>query len=237
MAITNPTGFTLETSNAGLITGTTEVTGLSYRYNLIENSASVDYNSLIDSNEYRYNRAAMNYAAYGLLAATQQGVYASNYMGTVQFEGYGRQFTDTALVPFVFATAGDTITWANGNFLDRGIKVGDSLTIAGTVSNNFTIVVTAVTATVLTTSTNLVNETSPGAATITRAAVLNRFCVEHTFDITPLYLDADQTDFLQDVAPDYFFNTACLRYVFKLDMLYNLNDPNCHHLQQHYLPY
>ena len=218
--------FTTETSNAGLITGTTEVTGLSYRYNLIENSASVDYNSLVDSNEYRYNRAAMNYAAYGLLAATQQGVYASNYMGTVQFEGYGRQFTDSVGTPFVFATAGDTITWADGNFIDRGIKVGDSLVVAGTVSNNGTKVITGVTATVLTTSTNLVNETSPGAATITRAAVLNRFCVEHSFDITPLYLDADQTDFLQDVAPDYFFNTSCLRYVFKLDMLYNLNDPN-----------
>ncbi len=218
--------FVTETSDNGLITGTTEVTGLSHKYNLIENGAAVDYNSLIDGNELRYNKGALSYTGFTQTTAIQQGIYQSNYQGTVKFEGYGRQFTDTVGVPFVFATAGNTITWADGDFIRRGIKVGDSLTIAGTASNNGTIVVTAVTATVVTTSTNLVNETSPGAATITRAAVLNRFTVEHTFDIIPFYLPSQNTDFLQDIAPDYFFNAACLRYVWETSMLYNLNDPN-----------
>lgn len=58
-----------------------------------------------------------------------------------------------------FATLGDTITRSAGSWIADGFKVGDVVPITGTASNNISITVTNVTATVLTTSTNLIDET------------------------------------------------------------------------------
>lgn len=59
-----------------------------------------------------------------------------------------------------FNTVGDTITRSAGSWLDDGLAVGDVVSIDGTVSNDgASFPITTLTATVLTTSTNLVNET------------------------------------------------------------------------------
>jgi hypothetical protein len=58
-----------------------------------------------------------------------------------------------------FNTTGDTITRSAGSWLDDGFAVGDTVTIDGTLSNDGSFPITALSATVLTTSVNLVNET------------------------------------------------------------------------------
>lgn len=58
-----------------------------------------------------------------------------------------------------FATAGDTITRTGGSWLADGFKVGDSPVFDGTVSNDGAKTITALTATVMTVSENLVDET------------------------------------------------------------------------------
>jgi len=59
----------------------------------------------------------------------------------------------------VFDAAGDTVTRSRGSWLDDGFRVGDSVTVAGSVSNNGTRTVAAVTAAVLDLGDGLVNET------------------------------------------------------------------------------
>lgn len=60
-----------------------------------------------------------------------------------------------------FAAAGDTCTRAGGtpgSWIDDGFRVGDTITVAGTASNNGTYTVTAVTDTVLTVSSGFADE-------------------------------------------------------------------------------
>lgn len=65
----------------------------------------------------------------------------------------------SACSPLVFATAGDTITRTVGSWLNDGYAVGDSVTFAGTASNNLTGTISALTSTVMTVSVNLTDET------------------------------------------------------------------------------
>lgn len=67
--------------------------------------------------------------------------------------------TITGRVGLVFAAAGNTVTRSAGSFLADGFAVGQSVTFSGTVSNNATLVITALTATVMTFAAGLVNET------------------------------------------------------------------------------
>lgn len=73
-----------------------------------------------------------------------------------------------------FATLGDTITRSAGSWIADGVKVGDTIPITGTASNNITITVTDVTATVLTTSTNLTDEGPINSTLVTMAATQTR---------------------------------------------------------------
>ena len=67
------------------------------------------------------------------------------------------------------ATTGDTFTRAAGSYLTDGFEVGDIVTIAGSAGANNALImeVTALTATVLTTSSNLTNDTGGGNEVIT----------------------------------------------------------------------
>lgn len=76
----------------------------------------------------------------------------------------------TGRVSLVFAASGNTITRNTGSFVTDGLAVGMSVTVAGTVSNNGTKTLTAVTATVLTFAAGVVDETiGLGSATITQS--------------------------------------------------------------------
>lgn len=59
----------------------------------------------------------------------------------------------------VFDAAADTVTRSRGSWLDDGFRVGDSVTVAGSASNDGTRTVAAVTDTVLDLGDGLVNET------------------------------------------------------------------------------
>jgi len=59
----------------------------------------------------------------------------------------------------VFDAAASTVTRSRGSWLDDGFRVGDSVTVAGSVSNDGTRTVAAVTAAVLDLGDGLVNET------------------------------------------------------------------------------
>lgn len=74
-------------------------------------------------------------------------------------EGPVSNCTITGTPKLTFAevgATGDTITRSSGSWLDDGFRVGDLITVSGTVSNNFTAAaaLTAVTATVLTLDTD-----------------------------------------------------------------------------------
>lgn len=58
-----------------------------------------------------------------------------------------------------FASAGNTVTRSAGSWIADGFALGQSVTVAGTGSNNYSAVVTALTATVMTFTTGVVNET------------------------------------------------------------------------------
>ena len=74
-------------------------------------------------------------------------------------EGPDSGVTITAEPTLVFASSGHTITRNRGSWLDDGFRVGDSVTATGTASNNATLTITALTPTVMTFGSGVVNET------------------------------------------------------------------------------
>jgi|GEM_PF-1631462 len=65
-----------------------------------------------------------------------------------------------------FSASGHTITRSRGSYLADGFRVGDSVTVTGTASNNVTKTITALTATVMTFAAGLADETL-GSASVT----------------------------------------------------------------------
>lgn len=59
----------------------------------------------------------------------------------------------------VFAASGHTATRSSGSWTDDGFAVGQSVTFSGTASNNATVVIASLSATVLTAASGIVNET------------------------------------------------------------------------------
>lgn len=132
-------------SETAIITGTTECTGINFRYNLIENDTALNFNSLIDGRENKFSKADIDYTVLTNVDMVQQGIYRSNHLGSCQVKG-----TNT----------------------------------------------------------------------------LNEFTITHTFYIAPFLDPENLTDFLNSVSPDYFFNDNSLRYVYDIELLYKLTDPN-----------
>jgi hypothetical protein len=53
-----------------------------------------------------------------------------------------------------------------------------------------------------------------------------QFYIVHTILITPIFLAAQYNDFQQGIAPNYFLNTNCLKYVHRFTAMTNLLNPN-----------
>jgi hypothetical protein len=83
---------------------------------------------------------------------------------TFKFDGLS--LTASGGRTLTFATAGDTITASSGSFHTDGYAIGDKLIVSGTTSNNGTLTITTLTATVITVAENLVDE-GPLSATAT----------------------------------------------------------------------
>ena len=145
IAYFNSTFGTTETSSAGVATGATPLTGVTFRANLIENNAPESYLSLIDGNEVRYNKADIDYTVTTFANLTHQGLFKSNELGAAKIKG-----------------------------------------------------------------TN----------------VLNKFIIEHEFYITP-FVEVDSADDIDNkIAPDYFADLSCLKYIYQVTLHQQLNDPN-----------
>jgi hypothetical protein len=94
----------------------------------------------------------------GVLAAVTATVLT---MGTTDFDAEG-PIAGVSIVAYptlTFAAAGNTLTRNRGSWVDDGFQVGDPVVISGTASNNATRVITALTATVMTFASGIVNET------------------------------------------------------------------------------
>ncbi len=76
-------------------------------------------------------------------------------------------------VNITFATAGDTITRASGNFVNDGYAVGERVDVSGSASNDGKYTINNVAATVLTVDENLTNEGPVGGVTLKRWAQPN----------------------------------------------------------------
>jgi hypothetical protein len=77
-----------ESDTSCVITGTTELKGVTFKANLIENQASESYISLIDNNEIRYNRGGLDYTNTTFKTLNRQGgVFRSNDLGEVRIKG------------------------------------------------------------------------------------------------------------------------------------------------------
>jgi hypothetical protein len=74
-------------------------------------------------------------------------------------EGPDANAVITAEPTLTFAASGHTVTRNRGSWLDDGFRVGESVTFAGTASNNITATITALTATVMTFASGVTNET------------------------------------------------------------------------------
>tara|TARA_R110002074_G_scaffold15000_1_gene51932 strand:- start:31 stop:2526 length:2496 start_codon:yes stop_codon:yes gene_type:complete len=70
-----------------------------------------------------------------------------------------------------------------------------------------------------------------GSATITRlqTGVLSgqqQFRIIHEFYITPFFLSAQYTDLQNGVAPSYFLNAECLKFIYRIEAGLDLSNPN-----------
>jgi hypothetical protein len=94
----------------------------------------------------------------GVLAGVAASVLT---MGTTDFEPEG-PIAGVSMVAYptlTFTAAGNTLTRNRGSWFDDGFRLGDSVVISGTASNNATRVITVLTATVMTFASGIVNET------------------------------------------------------------------------------
>jgi hypothetical protein len=129
--------------------------------------------------------SASNNGALGVASSATATVitFASGLVN----EGPTSAATITSRIALVFASAGNTITRNRGSWIDEGFKVGQSVTIAGTVSNNRTAVLTNVTATVLTFASGVVNETiGIGLGTITQALTKAAWMAAQDLEFGPI---------------------------------------------------
>jgi hypothetical protein len=119
---------------------------------------------------------------------------ASNVTGTVITfaaglvnEGPTSAATITSRIALVFASSGNTITRNRGSWVDEGFKIGQTVTVAGTVSNNGSEVLTGVTATVLTFASGIVNETiGIGLGTVTQALTKAAWMAAQDIEYAPI---------------------------------------------------
>jgi hypothetical protein len=104
---------------------------------------------------------------------TVSGTVSNNVTGTVTAltatvmtvsaalanEGPTSNYAVVGSSKLVFASGGNTVTRFSGNWFNDGFAIGDSVTITGTASNNYTKTITNLTSTVMTFASGVVSET------------------------------------------------------------------------------
>jgi len=129
--------------------------------------------------------SASNDGTTGLITALSATVMT--FAAGMVNEGPTTGATVSGRVSLVFAAAGNTITRNAGSWITEGFAVGQSVTIAGTASNNRTATLTGVTATVLTFASGVVNETiGIGLGTVTQALTKAAWMAAQDLEFAPI---------------------------------------------------
>lgn len=69
-----------------------------------------------------------------------------------------------------------------------------------------------------------------GSAQIKGTGTINNFIITHTFYIHPFFLFDQLADLISDLPPEYFDSTNCLKYIYQIELLRELTDPNRVHV-------
>lgn len=139
----------IQAARAALAAGTRAFRSILLIGDLQTSTDALAYNTELDSYE----------------TANQRFVYGrASVRDRLPLANLGRTSARMAVgTSLVFASVGDTITRGSGSWIADGFNIGDTFTITGTGSNNLSGVITALTATVLTTAAVLANETNANA--------------------------------------------------------------------------
>ena len=142
----------------------------------VQNRASGSFTTTFDGAAHTITRSAGSFVTDGFVAGDTIRVSGSTgdngnkgvpsviaatvltFAAGLSSEGPDSGVTITAEPTLTFDGTGHTITRNRGSWFDDGFRVGDSVTITGTASNNVTNTITVLTGTVMTFGAGLANE-------------------------------------------------------------------------------
>jgi len=182
----------------------TPITGLKYKWNFIENDDALTFESKVDGTEQVALAPAISATAFQTSGALIVGVkyIISDFNAGDDFTNVGAASNATGII---FTATGTTpTTYSNGSTLN----VVSDLTFIGA-------------------KTYQIGSASVYGNNINTASLYGfKFTIIHETVLTPFFLSAQWTDLLARIAPDYYFNTACLKSVFDIEAFFNYADPN-----------
>jgi hypothetical protein len=212
-----------EVSEDAIINGEVECAGVNFRYNLIENSEAENYLSKVDGNELRFSKSGIDYTNYTPVSLIQQGVYKSNHLGSATIKGV--QKLPASGGTFIFRLTPNLIEWTTGDFAALNFSAGDQISVpSGPNAGTYTVI--SVAGNILYVKEPFSTLDEIGGITITAGVNLNRFVITHEFYITPFFLLGELADLENSIPPSYFYDLACLKYIYNIELLYNLSNPN-----------
>jgi hypothetical protein len=112
----NATTFVSEVETPSVtITGVTPMTGVTYKYNFIENNGIETFNCFVDNNENKYTLSGISSTSY--TALNHQGIYKSNKIGTVEIKSTGvlNEYIIKQVIPVGYPTLADQLTDLENN--------------------------------------------------------------------------------------------------------------------------
>jgi len=195
-------GFDVPTS-LSIFNLTTAISAVRMNYNFIANNESTNYASKIDGTIQELLSTGLS-ATYtqtsGVLIVGQQ-YYISDFNAGDNFTNVG----GTNVTGAIFTATGTTpTTYSNGSTLNRVFD----FEFQGAKPYQI------------------------GSAKIvcmgvnTTTIYGQKFKIIHDTFVTPFFLSDQWSDLVQNINASYYQNAECLRYIFKLEAMYNFQDPN-----------
>lgn len=182
------------------------ITSLNYIYNLIENSASNDYNSKVDGSLQKLSSVSEltgSVLTSGALVVGKVYKILTYVSGDDFVNVNGLNVTGTLFV----ATGTTPTTWSNGSSLQE-FAIQSTMFFTGAKPYQI------------------------GSATLTREGIdvsgvfIQKFKIIHNTFVTPFFLSEQWTDIQNNINPPYFLNGESLKSIFKFEAKFLVNDPN-----------
>ena len=182
----------------------TSPTALQYRYNFIENAEAINFDSKIDGQEQRLLGIGLDAEAIytsGSLSSGQKYIIL-DYNAGDDFTNVGAASNTTGVI-FV-ASASVPTTWSNGSTL----SLVKNMSFLGQPPYQIGEAVVY------------------GTGLNTTGFYGFKFTIRHETYLTPFFLADQLIDTQNRIAPSYYLNSDCLKYVLGVTGYYNYNDPN-----------